>query len=330
MSENDVQLIVSLLKDTTTQARVQQFLKEKGLPYSGSWDEIETKRILPAILDGKLSTQELITFLTEVEEFGNQHVFLYQCSKSLVDKLMDQVKTKKELVDLGFNKELSNPEHLAQPDDPVVSEIRWDEGSEKQLIFKIKETRLFWVPDDESHEGEYLVRRLKKERRRFVTVVALHSNGCLEIRIPARSGDYRAFVPKVLKLIKIISFSDLSPTSLSTAKDNSWKGRDKYKKILRFSNTFLRNANGTKVTLSTGGKADNIASDVGGVESHKAFLDHDGENEGSNLWFNKLETHLSEDIHVNLNGELNEFSIRADCSKSDYIYVLEQLKKLNS
>ena len=128
----------------------------------------------------------------------------------------------------------------------------------------------------------------------------------------------------------MIPYSKVKTLSLSNAKDNIWNNRDKYKNIIRFSNTFLRNSNGLKVTLSTGNKKGDIASDEGAVSSQKTFLEHDGENEGSNIWFIKSEPYPTEDIHVNLNGEMNEFSIRADCSKSDYIHVLNELKKLNA
>jgi hypothetical protein len=334
VNEHDIKLIVSLLRDTTTLDAVQQFLKLKGLASSGTWDDIYAIRILPAVIDGSLTTQELISFLGEVEEYGNQHIFLYQCDDETTSLLMDKNNLEKEIIKNGFNDQYTNPQTLLQPNDPEVSEVRFEESDDnKKLIFKIRETRVFYVEDktkEHTLADGSLVKQFIQERRRFVTIICLHSNGSLEIRIPARSGDYKTIVTRMIKLIKIIPFSKLENISLSKAKANIWKMRDKLKNIIRFSNTFLRNTKGLKVTYSTGSKHDDIASDEGGVSSQQSFLDHDGENEGSNVWFIKSKPYPTEDIHVNLNGELNEFSIRAYCCKTDYNHVLEQLNKFNS
>lgn len=149
VNEHDVQLIVSLLKDTTTLVRVQQFLKSKEVSSSGGWEDMYSKRILPAVIDGKLTIQELTSFLEEVEEYGNQHIFLFECDKTLTDSLMDQVNATNEIVKNGFNEQLINPKALTQPKDPEVSEIRFVGNKEgKQLLFKIRETRVFYVEDE--------------------------------------------------------------------------------------------------------------------------------------------------------------------------------------
>ncbi len=82
-NENDIKLIVSLLEQTTTLSIVQKFLKKNQLAYSGTWEEVYSKRILPAVLDGKIQTKTLVDFLSEVEEFGNHHVF---CIKLMISR----------------------------------------------------------------------------------------------------------------------------------------------------------------------------------------------------------------------------------------------------
>ena len=44
---------------------------------------------------------------------------------------------------------------------------------------------------------------------------------------------------------------------------------------------------------------------------------------------NEFEMLPSKDVHVILKGKLNEFAIPAQCSKQDYEYVLNQLRKYN-
>lgn len=330
MNESDIQLIVSLLEQTTTIPIVQKFLKDNGLPHSGTWEDIYKKRVLPAVLDNKLTNRDLLSFLSEVEEYGNQHIFLYQCDEGLVDELMNKAATEKKLIDIGYSDALYNSNALSQPNDPEVSEIRWEEdGEDKRLIFKIKETRVFEVHDKDVRENGVLTRLYNLVRKRVVTVATLHSNGCLEIRIPSQTGSYLSEITRIFKLLKIIPKASCSAISLTKAKKEIWENRVTLSHSIRFSNSYLRNEHGIKITASTGSKKDDLALDAGAVSGLQGFLNHNGDYEGINFWFKESTPLPSEDIHVILNGELNEFAIPANCSKSDYKYVLNEIKKLN-
>src|SRR5438477_2437136 len=86
-----VRLATELLSRATSLGVVSEFLKTKGLHHSaGSWDEVREKRIIPAIGRQKLTVDDLVKLLSEVEEFGRNHTFLYQGKQSDIKKLLDE------------------------------------------------------------------------------------------------------------------------------------------------------------------------------------------------------------------------------------------------
>ena len=74
-----VNLICDLLRSATSLAVVTDFLKSKNISSSaGSWDEMKEKRLLPALQQQKITVADLKRLLSEAEEFGHNHIFLYQ------------------------------------------------------------------------------------------------------------------------------------------------------------------------------------------------------------------------------------------------------------
>src|SRR5258708_4892986 len=71
--------IFELLRPATSLVVVSDFLKSKNLRFSAtSWEEMKEKRIIPAIRQQKISLTDLKKLLSEVEEFGRSHIFLYR------------------------------------------------------------------------------------------------------------------------------------------------------------------------------------------------------------------------------------------------------------
>jgi hypothetical protein len=68
------------------------------------------------------------------------------------------------------------------------------------------------------------------------------------------------------------------------------------------------------------------------------FLKHKAYCDTSNVWWlkgggkqaeNEFDMIPSKDVHVLLRGAINEFAVTAKCSKQDYEYVLDQLRRNN-
>src|SRR5579864_6233442 len=65
---------------------VSEFLRGKGVSHSaGSWEQMFERRIQPALDSGKLSDNDIRMLLREAEDFGRQHVFLYEPTSENTD-----------------------------------------------------------------------------------------------------------------------------------------------------------------------------------------------------------------------------------------------------
>ena len=71
-----LQRILNLLESFRGKAQVQNFLRSKEVPYSGTWEVVRNK-IQEGIDTGKITEAELIVLLEDIEEHGDQYVYLY-------------------------------------------------------------------------------------------------------------------------------------------------------------------------------------------------------------------------------------------------------------
>jgi hypothetical protein len=330
-NENNTELISKLISETTTLNIAKAFLKSNNLPYSASsWEDLINKRIKPAIIDGQLTNEALTQFLREAEEFGNQHVFLYKCDKNLAASIIDPVRAETKLKELNLWGLVTDPLTLSQPNDPTLSEIRWDDGRYgNSIVFKLSQTRVSEKLESESKDGNRVTRSYEYVRERAISLAKLHSNGCLEIRINAQSGNYEADIGRIFNLIPMLNKTDFEPESLTKAKEKIWKDKASLTATLRLGRTVLENEHGNTIILATGSKTNDLAKDMGAVGSTDVFINAKGSWDGLNVWFNQVGGGASEDIHVIINGLINEFSVPANCKKNDYEYVLDQLKTFN-
>lgn len=174
-----------------------------------------------------------------------------------------------------------------------------------------------------------------------MNVFKLHDNGLLEARIYTHdnSSDYQNDVTKMWSLLSFLfPPSDFSEYPIAKAKTNLWTKRNALKSVIRYSDSVLRNSLGTALSASTGSEQQSLFDDQGASNSLDEFLKHKAYCDSSNIWWlkgggkesdNEFEMLPSKDVHVILKGKLNEFTIPAKCSKQDFEYVLDQLRKYN-
>src|SRR5438552_153875 len=113
-------LVTELLSRATSLGVVSEFLKARGLHHSaGSWDEMRDKRIIPAIGRQKLTIDDLTKLLSEVEEFGRNHTFLYQGKQGDIKKLFDEDYISRVSRRLGHPQVLNGSALVDLPDDPT-------------------------------------------------------------------------------------------------------------------------------------------------------------------------------------------------------------------
>ncbi len=327
--------IVSLLNQTTSLAVVSDFLRAKRLKHSASsWDDMLNKRIVPAVESFSVTNTELVDLLRTVEECGRQHVFLYVCPSDAAIQLMDRKRVAAALQRLGLEDILNQPLVLEQPPEPQLVDVRWESADvDLALVIKEVELRTYTKYIGTEQHGDNFHKVYGKVHERAVNVAKLHRNGLLEVRITSHSNTskYEDDVSRFFNAISsIIPSEPFREFTLSTAKDRLWADRLTLGHMIRYSDSTLRDEQGNILRAATGSDKGDLVANAAVANSLDYLLTND-ENaycDGANFWFKKG-TGRSNDIHVVLAGEPNEFSLPSNCSSEDYKYVLDQLRFFN-
>jgi hypothetical protein len=72
-----------------------------------------------------------------------------------------------------------------------------------------------------------------------------------------------------------------------------------------------------------------LFDDSGAAESIDKFRGHGAHCDSSNIWFRPVEGIFTREIHVLVSGLSNEFAVTANCTRTEYEYVLNELRTCN-
>lgn len=341
LSKKDKELsavIFELLKNATSQQVVRDFLKQKGVPISGNWDELYEKRIEPALNEKKFTISDLRELLQTVEEYGRQHAFLFQCSPQRAQDMINPTRVRAIARDEHMESLLDTPLDINFPDAPTIVDIRVFQPDVKlipvSLTIKIIEKRLTKTFESESidHVAGTITKKYNFTEKRAVNVATLNHEGLLELRIASQdnSTKYTHLVKEMLlRVRKFIPLDGFSTISLSVAKDKILKDRAKLATEFRYSNSTAVNDLGAVMQISSSSQDDNLSSDSGSMAAIDSFLASDGHVTGANVYAKIPGTDPQREIHLLLNGDINEFAIPVACSPGEYSYVRGKVISLN-
>jgi hypothetical protein len=327
------QKIYNLLRQVTSMEVVRRFLKSNGLAHSaGSWDDLYDKRIKPS-LDAKLiDKRQLIQLLSDAEESGRQHVFLFSMSGKSARKCIDQSRIDTIIASLDLG---DLPLILEKPENPTISDIRFDDGiNGSALVVKVIGTRISKVKASDKTTATEQIIKYNFVHERTVNVLKIHETGLVELRIQSQSGaswDYTKEVQRLLAITAPILEEEfaINQLSLSKAKDTMWENRKSLSEKIRYTSSTLRDDFGISLRAATSKKEVNLTDNVAAEKSLNTFLSNDGYCEQSNVWFIKKEQDDLKSIHVLLEGNVNEFVLPTNCARADYEYVLSEILALN-
>ncbi len=329
---------MDLLEDSSNLTEAGLVLKANGIPFTGTWDKIRN-RVLDAVKEGKLPVSELVGLLRSSEEYGAQHVFIYETKKTNASSLVNDDTLKAKLTALGRIDLLSEPDLLSKAGSRALADARIESGpSGRALVLKTVESREFYKLEEEYPEngGRYRVKRYKRYEVRAVDVLRVHSDGFTEMRIQSHDSrnDYSDHLATAWNYFAhFVSRFQFDDKSVSTAQQNLWKSRSALKKVLRYSDSRLRDLKGAVLTAATGAQQDSLFDNEKASKSIDAFWDEDTVCDKSNVWWLKTSDESSSvpsrPIHTVMAGAPNEFTIPGKCNREDYEYVLAQIRKAN-
>jgi len=202
-----------------------------------------------------------------------------------------------------------------------------------RIVMKAIETRQYRKFISEERDGNRITRVYEELEERAVNVVRLLPSGLLEMRIQVHTGsEYASDVADFWSLINpVLPQLNFQIMSVSPAKQFLWTNRKNLAEKIRYSDSRLRNASGTVLSAATGNIQASLYDDDKAAASLDTFLKGDALLDKSNVfWIRGANGTPSRDIHVLLDGEINQFVVTATCLKADYEYVFDEINKANS
>jgi hypothetical protein len=137
----DIETAFDLIRRSGTISIVRRFLKSRKLEHSAStWSDMVDKRLRPALEAGHIDKRDVAGLLSDIEEHGNQHVFLFRISPD--SKAAVLAENPEEIVQI-----LGQPKDIIQviglPDAPVVASVKLCPYNGKgSVLVKIVERRV--------------------------------------------------------------------------------------------------------------------------------------------------------------------------------------------
>jgi hypothetical protein len=327
--------LFSLIERNTSLSIYSQFLKSKDVPHSaGRWEDAFEKRTIPAMREGKITRNDLISLLREIEEYGRQHVFLYKTSKTRALELTNANYIRQQLKRIDREDLMDQPPVLDQPNQLTLADVRVEPiHGGNRVVVKAVETRRYRKFISEERDGNRITRTYEEMEERAINVVRLLPNGLLELRIQTHTGsEYANQVADFWSLINhLLPQLTFQSQSVSPAKQFLWTNRKGLAAKIRYSDSRLRNGKGTVLSAATGTVQASLYDDVKAAESLDTFLEGDAICDKTNVfWLKGANGTPSKDIHVLLDGGINEFVVTAICTRPDYQYVFDEINKANS
>jgi hypothetical protein len=331
--DNQILTVLDLLQEATSKEVVQDFLRKKGLHYSGTWPELREKRLIPYLNDFQISLGELVELLGSAEENGDQHIFLFHCRPEDAVAMMGRAVVQAALRSTELEHLIDGPDMQRTPATPTIVEVRWESADvDLNMVIKVAEVRTRRTLQRERVMNGKFIRIYSDVQVRAVNVAKLHRTGILELRIQSHDnttkydGDLGRFIRLINQFFPIARFGDMS---LSKAKDTMWARREELRDLIKFTDASVIDEQGNRIRAATGSDTSNLSDSAAGKSVDYVLReDANAYCSDSNLWFLKSDT-LASPVHVLLNGASNEFAIPRKCSAADYEYVLTQIRHFN-
>lgn len=308
---------------------VRDVLKAAGVPSTvQNWGSLLDSRIEPAIREGKLSVKALIDLLAQSEEHGQQHIFLYKADAGAMATLLDVNRAGSWARKHGLALGTTNLHDL--PNAPTIASVRFEKRAGLDcLVVKVIEKRIWKKFMGETTSGNLITRTWERVEDRAVNIARLGAEGTLELRVYSQKNtskygdDLAQFWALLSGLLPKGAFNEFS---LGKAKDKLWSKRKELRNEIRYSDSVLRNENGTVITAASSSEKKSLYDDESAGETVDTFMKGTGYCDNSNVWWiGRDNGRPSKDIHVHLAGEINEFAIPGHCSKKDYDFVLSRI-----
>jgi len=298
---------------------IQQFLKDRKLHYSYTKPLLRAK-IYEGIENENYTKDDLIELLDTIEEYGNQHIYLFNVTDNYRRQLQNKTFIIRNLKKEGLEDVFNNSKPLLLPDKPTICSIVHNSN-----IYKIKwvEKRVWKDLIDEKIEGDKLIKTYQIHLKRGITtfrVDLITGNAELMIQRLPSGTNYRKVKDEYLNYLKkIFNVDTLSIVNIRSA-------------ITRIENSDEVERRQTNFETISGGKASFKSKKRGADYINDPYLKKAREAMGQNVsaelgnfyWLpNDV---LKRKIHTHIYSSDNRVGIFGECTQQEVDYVLSRIR----
>jgi hypothetical protein len=195
------ELLFRLIQDACTNAQLRSLLRlkkqdDKAIRISGSTAEL-TSHLRTAFEAGSLALDDLTRLLASGEENGRQHIFFYYPRAQVASRYADPNAVWGRLLKATGTSSTMFPRFVLEPTQRHLSDIRLQSLRNEQSNVLIKwyssrrVERIVNEREETRHGDTIIVRELKVDQVRLVSMIRYHPRGLLEVRIPTGERESR-------------------------------------------------------------------------------------------------------------------------------------------
>jgi len=311
------QLIESILSHK--KEHIETFLSNRRLPYSYTKKALQSK-LIEGLDEAEFSEVDLIDLLDAIEEFGNQHIYLFDCNPDYLEILKDPLYIQRKLEEKDLKDLYNNKHRIFIPDDVELSSVTQDD---KALKFKWVEKRIWKIPLEEKIEKDKYIEVHQINISRGVTTFRVDLvSGTTELMIQklARQPNYTDIKQDYLnKLSNFIETHSFQQTRLRRAIKFIEESNEVEKRQINFETI-----SGGKVAFKSRNRGDDYTNDPSLSNARNALGPNVSGSLGNFYW--KPNDILKRAIHTYVYSEDDRVGVLGQCVEREVNYVLSRIR----
>jgi hypothetical protein len=324
INPSDIDILIEILLYHNNRP-IQDLLRSKNLKCSGSTKDLKEK-LKKYYNDGEVSSSELITLLDQLENYGNQHIYLFKLSNPILKYLRNFELVYKTLEDEGFSKFYNYYDPLILPETPEIISIKHDSdsfkirwGVKKENLGDLVEERYTTDNDD---GRKYLTKKYLIEEVRETTLFQVDlTNGEAELLIKRSKGaDYDEEKDKYLNQIyDIFGWDPLEAIKLNNTINKIGNSDEVIARTIA-----LKTPKESIINIGSPSKNEGISDDPEALKA-KDSLNRSVGTRGYFYWLTGSSSGtLKRDLYTRIYQD--RFSVYGERTEEEITYVIERIR----
>ncbi len=305
---------------------IKELLRAHEIPVSGSKPELREK-LSREIGRGSLGQAAILSYLDQIEGWGNQHVFLYKSPNQQVQQTWrNETKVKEILRENRCLGLLNKDRPVLLPDKPTISRINWTPGH-LRIVWTLKRTweERLQSSDEESEDEKLIWRAYARKKARGTLAFDWHLGSgeamVMIQRLPSgtKYEEERDMLTNMMS--GLVDINDFQPVRLSQAiKAINESDEVRARKIV------LDTPAGGGASFRSSGKGRSVADDPDLRQAEVTVAGNSIGNLGNYYWLKGDHGQLDRDFHVTLHAKDQRVGLFGERYEREVRYVIGRIR----